>query len=832
MANKKNHNRKVIPVFFSRVLVQIRYARRIIQLFSVYIVVAADNSNTHLTYALPSFFPVTTLYCYSTHNERQHSIMPHCTFYLFFSVLLKRVLLTPLHLFLYTLQTPSINSISIMPLFLCGHGSCKASFATKTQRRSHHRYCPHRPGQHQNSNSHKWEMSSPEVLSSTPTHNRDSDPHSPPLSSSPSHNPEATQTDDESQFSSPRKKDNPPTSTRASTPLSFSPQDSPKKSNPSTPVSHHDPPSNQSTPLNHPKPPSSPSSDSSSSSSSLSIKSSRSIAYSVSSDSENSDFITKSCNPWYQDKDDDSPSYDSDQNNQNSDNEEDPSAVGQNNQQTAVSDGPRDALLEMAAERQRNMSGKLRFSDRASASLLTMLRKANAPLDLFDKIGKWARETEFSEIELPTRSDFLRRNAKRYNLQGLYPKKIPVWLPGRQEYADVVVHDFQACLFSLLSNPALMQKEHLLFDPDNPKGWCTDEDTREGLSNLQQEEDEADNGQWYGDVNTSDMFRTGLKTYCTLPGDFHCPLIFFVDSTPIDVHGNLSMEPVQMTLGIFNQAARSRPEFWVNLGYVNSKNTKKSAYEVSFEAARERHNLHRARNVKKNSRTAEAVPGVENGVPKTMHDYHLQLGVIFSELHGIQQQGGLNWQWNLSSPDYPTNPYCLKLPILFIIGDTVGHDKLVGIKAGGGEHVYCRACECLQRDMGDPCHKPVLTKMLQLQQWLQDGAQRKKAEQRGYWPMTKNAFFQLLFCDPVYGINGCTPVEILHHLQQGLFKYVLNELLSLGVRLLNPNHVLCFTIPVSYLLYLTRHFCNHVTNPVGHLAWQGCFCRATFCGRK
>jgi hypothetical protein len=83
--------------------------------------------------------------------------------------------------------------------------------------------------------------------------------------------------------------------------------------------------------------------------------------------------------------------------------------------------------------------------------------------------------------------------------------------------------------------------------------------------------------------------------------------------------------------------------------------------------------------------------------------------------------------------------------------------------------------------MDDPCHKPILTRMLQLQQWLQDGAKRKKAEQRGYWPMTKNAFFKLLFCDPVYGINGCTPVEILHHLQQGLFKYVLNELLSLGV---------------------------------------------------
>jgi hypothetical protein len=174
-----------------------------------------------------------------------------------------------------------------------------------------------------------------------------------------------------------------------------------------------------------------------------------------------------------------------------------------------------------------------------------------------------------------------------------------------------------------------------------------------------------------------------------------------VDSTPIDVHGNLSMEPVQMTLGIFNQSARSRSEFWVTLGYVNSKNTKKSAYEVSFEAARERHNLHRTRNINKNARkavqrgnTEEAKPGVENGVPKNMHDYHLQLGVIFSELHRIQQQGGLNWQWNLSAPAYPTNQYCLKLPILFIIGDTVGHDKLVGIKAGGGEHIYCQACKC------------------------------------------------------------------------------------------------------------------------------------------
>ena len=333
---------------------------------------------------------------------------------------------------------------------------------------------------------------------------------------------------------------------------------------------------------------------------------------------------------------------------------EDPHGNTGNAEPAHTSNLPKSRLTEMAEERARRIRDHhgvaLSHADMASASLLSLLRKANSPLDLYDKITGWSKEWVNSDETLPSRADFMKRQGERYNLDGLYPKNIPVFLAGRKETVNVVVHDFASCLFSLLSNPALMQKEYLLFDPDNPSGWCGPEEPKDithdddqsskdndedgshldssesseendndtdgqeqetntdyqesvsGASNpddkskpddsdKNSESDQSESSPWIGDINTSAMFRKGLETYCPLSDDFLCPLIFFIDGTPIDVHGNLSMEPVQMTLGIFNQAARARPEFWVTIGYVNNPNTKRSSYEVGFEAAKARLNL-------------------------------------------------------------------------------------------------------------------------------------------------------------------------------------------------------------------------------------------------
>ena len=512
---------------------------------------------------------------------------------------------------------------------------------------------------------------------------------------------------------------------------------------------------------------------------------------------------------------------------------------------------PNSRLTEMAEERARRIRDHhgvaLSHADMASASLLSLLRKANSPLDLYDKITGWSKEWVNSDETLPSRADFMKRQGERYNLDGLYPKNIPVFLAGRKETVNVVVHDFASCLFSLLSNPALMQKEYLLFDPDNPSGWCGPEEPKDithdddqsskdndedgshldssesseendndtdgqeqetntdyqesvsGASNpddqskpddsdKNSESDQSESSPWIGDINTSAMFRKGLETYCPLSDDFLCPLIFFIDGTPIDVHGNLSMEPVQMTLGIFNQAARARPEFWVTIGYVNNPNTKRSSYEVGFEAAKARLNSKERAKKKSTKSDSDSEPEpdesqpqrVDDDVSGSMFDYHHQLGYIFSELQKIQTQGGLHWRWSYSSPQYKVTQLCLKLPILFIIGDTVGHDKLCGLKAGG-KSVYCRVCSCVQEEMDDPLFKPKYTHMSTLKKMATTFHGRKKIASMGYHPLKKNAFYDLLFCDPESGINGCTPVEILHHLQQGLFKYLLNQLCDLKV---------------------------------------------------
>jgi hypothetical protein len=379
----------------------------------------------------------------------------------------------------------------------------------------------------------------------------------------------------------------------------------------------------------------------------------------------------------------------------------------------------------------------------------------------------------------------MKDNGYRFNLDGLYPKNVPVYLPGREEQVNVAVHDFETCLFSLLSNPSLMQQEHLLFDPHNPQEYtgCTgnnDDDNEDG-------EDNTDANQQFGDVNQSRCFRLGRKEYCMKPEDFLCPLIFFIDGTPIDVHGNLSMEPVQMTLGIFNQQARTRPEFWVTIGYVNSDKTKQSAYEVSFDEAVQMHNFSKKKKKKKKKVTVPPTTDLlEPEVSHVMQDYHRQLSVIFAEVQRVQTQGGLRWKWSHSLVTYPSTEFLLKVPILFIIGDTVGHDKLCALKAGG-QTVSCRICSCPQHRMDDPEDTSPRTKMSDLMKMSRDDLKKK-----GYHGLKNNAFYGLSFCDSIYGLNGCTAAEILHHLQQGLDPYVLVEFSDLPVRLVCL--LLCSTV--------------------------------------
>ena len=142
------------------------------------------------------------------------------------------------------------------------------------------------------------------------------------------------------------------------------------------------------------------------------------------------------------------------------------------------------------------------------------------------------------------------------------------------------------------------------------------------------------------DINTGSVYRQAYNTYIKNPNrEILCPIIFFIDKMHTDVKGRLCLEQIRFTLRIFKEELWHRPEFWRTLGYILDQ----------------KHIL------------------VDNASDK-MKDYQAMVDLILTSLKKAQHEA---IGWDLS---YNNKVYCIyfRCPVMFIIGDTDGHDKLVG----------------------------------------------------------------------------------------------------------------------------------------------------------
>ena len=116
------------------------------------------------------------------------------------------------------------------------------------------------------------------------------------------------------------------------------------------------------------------------------------------------------------------------------------------------------------------------------------------------------------------------------------------------------------------------------------------------------------------------------------------------------------------------------------------------------------------------------------------------------------------------------------IPTLFIIGDTDGHDKIVGKFASRTSNVkrLCRYCNCPYDETDNPDFhfnynrkKDVISKI----------EKRKETELRNMsFHCVENAWSNIIFCDDKRGVYGATPAEIMHCFQQGLYEYIIKQL--------------------------------------------------------
>ena len=297
---------------------------------------------------------------------------------------------------------------------------------------------------------------------------------------------------------------------------------------------------------------------------------------------------------------------------------------------------------------------------------------------------------------------------KKLNLD-LQPRTKSVTLPSSKR-VDVVIHDFKNCLFSLLSDKDLMNPANSLLCKTQP--WVKQNITG-----------------GYADIDSGVLWSEGWSRYCdSNKKEVLCPILFFIDKTHTDVQGKLSLEPVCFTLGIFNRKTRNKSHAWRTIGYVPNFDLL-SKYKGKAE--------------------------------EKIRDYHFVLSTIFEDIYIAQKSNGL--------PCVLFDKKCiLKVPVLSFLGDTEGHDKLVG-RLGSRNKVptICRYCDCQRESSSD---ERLISNYIQ-QETIHSGGEILKT--LGYYNIT-NACHSLQYCDPERGIHGATPGEIVHVLQHGLIPYIFN----------------------------------------------------------
>ena len=242
------------------------------------------------------------------------------------------------------------------------------------------------------------------------------------------------------------------------------------------------------------------------------------------------------------------------------------------------------------------------------------------------------------------------------------------------------------------------------------------------------------------------------------------PVIFYIDGANTGHFVDLPLTAVKFTLGIFTRKAHDKEHLWRTLGYIPSF--------CKFDS--------RARRLAKKSLHMESVMIAQNidedegeleskDVAKAQ-DLHAMLRKILASYISIQ---GTSFKWDLPYQNtlYPGVEFVLFTPFLKLDSDEA--EKLCGKYTSRSKNVkcLCRYCVC-PTAMTD---KAKAKFPLKTQQHIQALIDQNDDENLKLISQQKiqNCMYDLRFgSHSTQGVHGACPVEMLHALLLGIFRYV------------------------------------------------------------
>jgi len=135
--------------------------------------------------------------------------------------------------------------------------------------------------------------------------------------------------------------------------------------------------------------------------------------------------------------------------------------------------------------------------------------------------------------------------------------------------------------------------------------------------------------------------------------------------------------------------------------------------------------------------------------------------VILADLKAIQElENGILWKFTINGETNHTI-YWLFFPILYIIGDTMEHNKLVSLKNGPTSPLPCCFCDVKHDDLDDLSIPTTLQNGQQYKELMQTSNGRKILNNLGYHVCKHNVLYDMEYCDPG-GVNLAVLPQNLH----------------------------------------------------------------------
>ena len=391
----------------------------------------------------------------------------------------------------------------------------------------------------------------------------------------------------------------------------------------------------------------------------------------------------------------------------------------------------------------------------AAIKLMTTLRNTKASLDTYEAVMEWHLKT-IGEIRpnegLGASFDFISRKKlfkklrERYNTNNLYCKVKKVLLPSSKVLANVVWNDAQAVMQSLLTDPRIRDQDYLFFNNDP---FCPPPEDLD----------------YVADLNTGLCYTETYKHLITKPGkQVLLPTPLYIDGAATGQFSDLPITAMKISLGILNRKARDKPEFWRTLGYIPS---------IQKHKSRGRRMLLQSGHVDAimAHQDAEIEEGnIEGDTAQKAQDLHTMLDAVLESYIPLQNSG-FYWDLMYQGKLYKGVEFVPFVP--FVKSNMDEADQLSGSYTSrqGNVKQLCRYCECPTSECNDPLADYPLKTVKKVQALID--ANDMEGLQKLSQQYIKNAMYKLRFgSHNDMGIHGACPMEMLHAILLGIFKYI------------------------------------------------------------